>query len=378
MTTTTVYIALGSNKGDRFINLQEANQHIFNTIGTISAIAKVYKTDAVGFEADYFYNTCIAVSTHLSAKVVLDELLRIEKRLGRERTQTEGYESRTIDLDVILYGDVVLWDDYLQLPHPRMHQRRFVLQPLNDIAAEVVHPQLQKTITELLETCEDVSAVDPVNIWLKNPIQPYNFKDYNFIAIEGNIGAGKTSLATKISDDFNGKLLLEQFTDNPFLPKFYENPNQHAFPLEMSFMAERYQQITDNISQLDLFKDFVVSDYHVYKSLVFSKITLQEDEFKLYRKLFYMMYKNIKKPDVYVYLHRGVEELQQNIQKRGREFERQISNVYLEQISDGYKELLKIQNDELNIKVIDVSGKDFIANRSDYLAILSEIACKNE
>lgn len=374
MTTTTVYIALGSNKGDRFSNLQDANQHIFNTIGTITAIAKVYKTDAVGFDGDYFYNTCIAVSTHLSAKAVLDELLRIEKRLGRERTQTEGYESRTIDLDVILYGDAIVDTPDLELPHPRMHQRLFVLQPLNDIAANVVHPKLQKTIGELLETCDDKNAIHPVNIWLRNPIQQYNFKSYNFVAIEGNIGAGKTSLATKIANDFNGKLLLEQFTDNPFLPKFYESPKQYAFPLEMSFMAERYQQITDNISQLDLFKDFVVSDYHVYKSLVFSKITLEDDEFKLYRKLFYMMYKDIKKPDVYVYLHRNVEELQQNIQKRGRDFEAQISDSYLEQISNGYKELLKTQNDELNIKVIDVTGKDFIGNRADYLAILETIS----
>ena len=226
-----------------------------------------------------------------------------------------------------------------------------------------------------MEECEDKSVLQPINIWLKNPSKKHNFSNYNYIAIEGNIGAGKTSLATKISHDFNAKLILERFADNPFLPKFYEEPQRYAFTLEMSFLADRYQQISDDLSQLDLFKDFIVSDYDVFKSLIFSKITLPEDEFKLYRKLFYLMYKDIAKPDLYVYLYQNTERLQENIKQRGRDYEKDIADDYLEKINAGYLEFLKNQK-EFNVKIIDISDKDFVKKREDYLTVLDEI-CKD-
>src|SRR5690606_29604657 len=150
----------------------------------------------------------------------------------------------------------------------------------------------------------------------KNPSKAYGFSKYNFIAIEGNIGAGKTSLATQIAHDFTAKMILERFADKPFLAKVYEEPKRYAITLELSSLADRYQQITDDLSQLDLFKDFIISDYDVFKSLIFSKITLQEDEFNLYRKLFYLMYKDIAKPELYVYLYQNTARLQENIKKR--------------------------------------------------------------
>lgn len=139
------------------------------------------------------------------------------------------------------------------------------------------------------------------------------FSKYNYIAIEGNIGAGKTSLAHKIALDFNAKLVLERFADNPFLPKFYEDNARYAFPLEMSFLADRYQQISDDLSQFELFKDFIVSDYDVFKSLIFAKVTLLPEEFTLYRKLFHIMYKDMVKPDLYIYLYQNTERLLRNI-----------------------------------------------------------------
>jgi deoxyadenosine/deoxycytidine kinase len=165
---------------------------------------------------------------------------------------------------------------------------------------------------------------------------------------------------------------LERFADNPFLPKFYEDANRYAFTLEMSFLADRYQQISDDLSQLDLFKDFILSDYDVFKSLIFSKITLQEDEFTLYRKLFYLMYKDIAKPELYVYLYQNTERLQQNIKKRGRDYEQNIEDDYLEKINAGYLDFLKTQKD-FNIKIIDISDRDFVENRTDYLWILGEV-----
>ena len=228
----------------------------------------------------------------------------------------------------------------------------------------------------MLEECQDKTVLKPVNIWLKNPSRQYDFSKYNFIAIEGNIGAGKTSLTNKMAHDFNAKLILERFADNPFLPKFYEDPKRYAFTLEMSFLADRYQQISDDLSQLDLFKDFIVSDYDVFKSLIFSKITLHEDEFKLYRKLFYLMYKDIAKPDMYVYLYQNTQRLQENIKKRGRDYEQNIADEYLEKINTGYLEFLKSQTD-FNVKIIDISDKDFVANREDYLSILDAI-CQHQ
>jgi len=369
-----IYISIGSNKGDKFKNLQNAVDLIHQKLGYVLSISRVYKTEALGFDGDAFFNACLIVETHLKPKTAMQVLLKIEKELGRTRDKSKGYESRIIDLDIIFFEDEVINTKSLTVPHPEMHKRRFVLKPLSDIAPQVEHSKKKKLVSELLENCKDKSEVEPINIWLKNPSKTYDFSLYNYIAIEGNIGAGKTSLATQISREFNAKLILERFADNPFLPKFYKEPQRYAFTLEMSFLADRYQQISDDLSQLDLFKDFIVSDYDVFKSLIFSKITLPEDEFRLYRKLFYQVYKDIAKPDLYVYLYQNTERLQKNIKKRGRNYEQDIEDDYLDKINSGYLDFLK-NHPEFNVKIIDISERDFVKNREDYLWVLDEI-CK--
>ncbi|WP_458627776.1 2-amino-4-hydroxy-6-hydroxymethyldihydropteridine diphosphokinase [Winogradskyella sp. PC D3.3] len=366
------YIALGSNKGNKLQYLQSAVNLVFERVGAVKKISKVYRTPAFGFEGDDFYNACISVETEFKPKKVLKELQTIELELGRKPKSTQAYESRVIDLDILFFEDDILDEKTLVIPHPQIHKRKFVLQPLVDIAKDFEHPVFDKPIEVLLKECVDESEIEPINIWLNNPRKSYTFNNYNYIAIEGNIGAGKTSLANKISSDFNAKLILERFADNPFLPKFYKEPERYAFTLEMSFLADRYQQISDDLSQLDLFKDFMVSDYDVNKSLIFSKVTLPEDEFRLYRKLFYQVYKDIAKPDLYVYLYQNTERLQANIKKRGRNYEKDIKDDYLEKINSGYLEFLKSQPD-MNVKIIDVSDKDFVKHRADYLWLLGEI-----
>jgi 2-amino-4-hydroxy-6-hydroxymethyldihydropteridine diphosphokinase len=368
----TYHIALGSNKGDKFYNLQKAVDAIHVEIGNIKLISKVYKSPAFGFESDDFFNCCLVLESYLEPQNVLDHLLNIETSLGRERKEGAGYEARTIDLDIVFVEDNIINTETLQVPHPEMEKRKFVLLPLNDVASKIKHPKFDKEVSILLDECEDKSVLKPIKIWLKNPSKAFNFSKYNYIAIEGNIGAGKTSLATKISNDFNAKLILERFADNPFLPKFYEDANRYAFTLEMSFLADRYQQISDDLSQLDLFKDFIVSDYDMFKSMIFSKITLNDDEFSLYRKLFYLMYKDIAKPELYVYLYQNTARLQENIKKRGRDYEQNIADDYLEKINTGYLDFLKTQTD-FNVKIIDVSKRDFVENRGDYLWVLKEI-----
>ncbi len=367
-----VYIGLGSNKGNKLQFLQKAVDAIFESVGTVRKISKVYKTPALGFEGDDFCNAVIKVETDLAPKKLLKRLQQIEKDLGRTAKTKAGYESREIDIDVLLYDDTIVDLKDLKIPHSELHHRKFVLQPLADIAPDVLHPTLNQSALNLLKECKDTSEIEPLNIWLKNPKKRYKFSGYNYIAIEGNIGAGKTSLATKISNDFNAKLILERFADNPFLPKFYKEPERYAFTLEMSFLADRYQQISDDLSQLDLFKDFMVSDYDVHKSLIFSKVTLPDDEFRLYRKLFYQVYKDIARPDLYVYLYQNTERLQQNIKKRGRNYEKEIKDDYLEKINSGYLNFLRNQ-DALNVKIIDISELDFVKNRKDYLWLLDEI-----
>src|SRR6187549_3007782 len=153
--------------------------------------------------------------------------------------------------------------------------------------------------------------------------------NYHFITIEGNIGAGKTTLAHLLSRHYNARLILEEFADNPFLPKFYESPELYAFPLELFFMAERYKQLKELIQQKDLFQQLTISDYLFTKCLLFAKVNLPDEEFRLYQKLFDIINPQIVQPDILIYLHTPVNKLQQNIKKRNRSFEQNIPDEYL-------------------------------------------------
>lgn len=192
--------------------------------------------------------------------------------------------------------------------------------------------------------------------------------NYNYLVIEGNIGAGKTSLATLLAEETGSKLVLEQFSDNPFLARFYEDPQRYAFQLELSFLSERYQQIKNELGQPDLFQQSVVSDYFLAKSLIFSKYNLKNDELKLFEKLFSIINLQIPRPDLYVYLHVPVETLLDNIRKRGRSYEQNIQAEYLKEVQDGYFGFFKSQS-EMKIVVVDTSNVDFVNNISDYIRI---------
>jgi deoxyguanosine kinase len=195
---------------------------------------------------------------------------------------------------------------------------------------------------------------------------------YNYVVIEGNIGAGKTTLAGRIADQFNARLVLEHFADNPFLPKFYKEPEKYSFPLELSFLASRYKQLKEELVPQDLFKSFTVADYYFMKSLVFASSTLDGDEYNLYRQIFYIIYGALPKPDIYVYLHLSPERLLKNIEKRGRSYEKTITREYLQKIQDSYFSFFK-QNSENKYLVIDVNEIDFVTNESHYNKIIDSI-----
>ena len=192
------------------------------------------------------------------------------------------------------------------------------------------------------------------------------------MVIEGNIGAGKTTLAGKIADQFNARLILERFADNPFLPKFYKEPDKYSFPLELSFLADRYKQLKEELVVQDLFKTFTIADYYFMKSLVFAASTLTGDEYNLYRQIFYIIYGSLPKPDIYVYLHLEPEKLLQNIEKRGRNYERSITKEYLKKIEESYFSFFR-QNPENRYLIIDINQIDFVENENHYTRIIDTI-----
>jgi 2-amino-4-hydroxy-6-hydroxymethyldihydropteridine diphosphokinase len=369
-----VVLSLGTNQGNRLRNIENCTQLIHQEVGTVIKISKLYETPSWGFDSDAFYNCALVVHTFMSANTILTQILNIEKQLGRVRDMTLEYQSRIIDIDLIAFNEEIIDTEKLQVPHPLMQNRKFVLLPMLDLNLNWIHPIFHKKIAELLEISPDESVCSMVQK-LENPLDSIPLEQFNYIAFEGNIGAGKTTLSTKIAEDFNAKTVLERFADNPFLPKFYEDQNRYAFPLEMSFLADRYKQLSDDLAQFDLFKDFIVADYHIFKSLIFAKVTLQEDEFRLYKTLFDIVYREMPKPDLYIYLYQNTERLLENIKKRGRDYEQNIPGEYLDKINSGYLDYIKFQTN-LNVLIIDVSDRDFVKNQEDYLYILDEIQQK--
>jgi 2-amino-4-hydroxy-6-hydroxymethyldihydropteridine diphosphokinase len=366
-----VMVSLGSNQGNRLALIESSIDLIHSEVAVVVKVSKIYESPAWGFESEPFYNCVLLLHTLKSPQKLLNQLLKVEKKLGRVRNQLAGYQPRPIDIDILAFDEEILATETLQIPHPLLPKRKFVLQPLLDLDNNWVHPVLKKSIVQLVAETEDSSAVKAVHT-LNSPIEKLALQPFNYIAIEGNIGAGKTTLATKLAEDCNAKLVLERFADNPFLPKFYKDQSRYAFPLEMSFLADRYQQLSDDLAQFDLFKDFVVADYHIFKSLIFAKVTLQEDEFRLYKTMFDIIHKEMPKPDLYVYLYQNTTRLLHNIKKRGRSYEQEIPAEYLEKINQGYLDYIKTQTD-LNVLIVDVSELDFVKKQADYVFLLEKI-----
>lgn len=187
---------------------------------------------------------------------------------------------------------------------------------------------------------------------------------HSYIVIEGNIGSGKTSLVELLSEKYGGRSVLEGFADNPFLPKFYDDPDRYGFAVEMSFLSDRYHQLNNELRQQSLFNENTFSDYSLSKSLIFARSNLEKEEFDLFQKMYQVMMSNLPKPDLLVYLHRDVSELQKNIHKRGRDYELNISDEYLQKIQESYFQFLKQQN--LKMLIIDLNTMDFMSDKSAF------------
>lgn len=195
----------------------------------------------------------------------------------------------------------------------------------------------------------------------------------HFIVVEGNIGAGKTSFVKKLAAEINARIILEEFSDNPFLPLFYKNPERYAFPVELFFMTERHKQLQELLLEGSLFQEYVVSDYIFSKTLLFAGQNLEKEELRLFQKLFHTLNASFPKPHLFVYLHRSVDELLINIKKRGRVYEADISKEYLENIQQAYYSFFRMIENEIPVLVMDVGNLDFIKNEEDYLLVRSQL-----
>ncbi len=368
-----VYLSLGSNLGDKINNLQTTINLIDLKVGDVLLISNVYQTKAEGFVGEDFLNCCVSLRTSMEPKTLIKELINIESQNGRLRSNRNIYESRSIDIDILFYEDKIINQRNLTIPHPRMNLRNFVIKPLLDIAKSKIHPVLNRTISEIDLDLGDTEIIK-INDDLVLPVIE-KLKSIKNIVIEGNIGVGKTCLSKKLSKDLNKELILEGYMDNPFLEKYYENPDRYALNVELTFLTDRCRQLSDFNNQISLFSSGLVSDYDIFKSLVFAGISLKEIEYNLFRKIFTYMTKDLFKSNLIIYLLQSTEQLLENIKKRGRGFEKKIDKKYLDKINQGYLNYLK-NNSDLNIIYVDVSDLDFVESETDYFELLYRVKKK--
>jgi deoxyguanosine kinase len=368
-----VYLSLGSNLGDKINNLQTTINLIDSKVGDVLLISSVYKTKAEGFVGEDFLNCCVSLRTSMEPKILIKELINIESQNGRLRSNRNIYESRSIDIDILFYEDKIINQHNLTIPHPRMNERDFVIKPLLDIAKSKIHPVLNRTISEIDLDLNDTEIIK-INDDLVLPVIE-KLKSIKNIVIEGNIGVGKTCFSKKLSKDLNKEIILEGYMDNPFLEKYYENPDRYALNVELTFLTDRCRQLSDFNNQISLFSSGLVSDYDIFKSLVFAGISLKEIEYNLFRKIFTYMTKDLFKSNLIIYLLQSTEQLLENIKKRGRGFEKKIDKKYLDKINQGYLNYLK-NNSDLNIIYVDVSDLDFVESKTDYFELLYRVKKK--
>ena len=357
-------IGLGSNLGQRISLLLEAMEAIEHQVGAIRQLSQPYETEAWGFDAPPFINACIRVETPLTSAEVLVALQTIESAFGRQRSSDEGYQSRTLDLDLLFFGAEILQTETLQLPHPRILQRRFVLDPLAELIPDFEHPTRKQSIAALQNQCTDDTAITslPFRAWMA-PLFPAD----SYIALAGNIGSGKTSMTKRLAHDFGTLALYEQFAENPHLPQFYKDPSAYALATERHFLSSRVQQLAAHANGA------LVSDFWLNKSLIFAENSLQTKDFALFSEMFKQQSQKVRLPDKVIYLHRPLEELKLHIQKRGRSYEQSISTSYLDTIQKGYKTALD-KTYPYPVHSIDASGKDYTHRPLLYIQWVNRLA----
>lgn len=362
---TRVFIGLGSNMGDRSATLRKAGALLCLRVGKVLHQSPIYESPSWGFQSQPFYNACLLLETHLPPEDLLACMQIIEKELGRQPKTRSGYEDRPLDLDLLFYGDLSISTPRLAIPHPQLHLRNFVLQPLVAIAPEYRHPVLQQSLETLLRESPDTAQLKQK--YSASWVPQLFDSQKQFIVIEGNIGSGKTTLTQKLAAQFEVPALYENFSDNPHLSAFYENPEAHALAVETHFMEDRIEAYT-NFFAKGKPSQGAVADYSFLKSLLFAELNLNSKDYKTYKDSFMTQTASLQAPDVLVYLHRPTAVLLAQIQARGRSYEQRISAAYLEQIAQQYEAFLA----QLTCPVVrlDLGAADFVGETAEYEQLL--------
>jgi deoxyguanosine kinase len=331
------FLCLGGNLGDRLENIEKALLRI-KKFARIIKRSSVYETQSWGGNSDHLYlNLCVEIQTKLEVSELMKSLLQVEKDLGRTRTNNVNID-RTIDIDILFFNDAILKTKLVQVPHPRLHLRKFVLIPLEEIAQKYVHPKLKKTISALKKQCKD-----------KLVVTKYNPQRFKVICVEGNIGSGKTTLAGDLAKELDALLIEERFEDNILLPSFYKDPKQFAFALELSFLLDRFEQLQKT---MNLKHKHIVCDYSIFKCLWFAKVNLKKYQYKAFKELFTLVSGALPKPDLFIYLETSLGNLKNNISKRGRIYEKGIKSDYLKKLDKEYKKgLSKLSVPQLHYSI---------------------------
>jgi 2-amino-4-hydroxy-6-hydroxymethyldihydropteridine diphosphokinase len=389
------YLALGSNAGDRMANLRAAVAALKSTAGiSVIAASPVYRSAAhvnrPGDRQPEFFNAVLSISTSLEPADLLDRVLDIERSRGRTRSRDGAWQPRSLDIDILVYGDEPVEEAGLSIPHPRIPGRRFVLQPLHDLAPHLHIPEpIDDTVSTLLGACTDdpVNAV-PESDLLEPTLQAELWPDerksivsrravylpdgFRYLVIEGVIGAGKTTLTKLIAERFGGQLVLEQFEENPFLERFYSDRPRWAFQTQLAFLASRFRQ-QQALARRDLFHETVVSDYAFDKDRIFARLNLTGDELGLYDTMFGIMAASVPKPDLVVYLQASTDRLMRLIADRGRPYEQDMDRSYIDSLNQAYEQFF-FHYSATPLLIVNTEKIDFVKNDADLEELLGQVA----
>ena len=370
-----VFIALGSNVGYRGRHLQRGVESLAQASGIrLVQVSTVYENEAHTLEPSQvhppFLNAVIEIETVRTPEELLSLLFEIERDAGR--IQSKQWEPRPLDMDLLIYGDLVLSDnESMVIPHPRMMERRFVLQPLSELAPDLEIPGTGKTVQEALTICRDKNPLEATSIelWTTQVVFPETLR---YIAVEGVIGAGKTTLARMLARQMKARLVLEEFEENPFLPDFYKDADRWAFHTQLAFLASRFKQQKPLLSR-DLFHQRTISDYTFDKDRIFAHITLTGDELVLYESLYTLMEPTTATPDLVVYLRSSVDRLMKNITLRDRDYERNMQQEYIADLTQAYDHYFNNYT-RVPLLIVNSTELDFVNKRKDFEHLLEQIA----
>lgn len=369
----TVWLALGSNVGDRAAWLRKALESLREIASGALKVSKIYETDPVGpGPQEKYLNLCLRFSTVLNPRQLLDYCRQTETKLGR--IPRGRWEPREIDIDILSCEGNILQEEGLTLPHPRIAERQFVLVPLAEIDPDLVLPGFSETVSRLLHRSRETQGPAGIREYRLLPAgSAASLPDrLRYVAIEGVIGVGKTTLVRMLGERLGGQALFEEFENNPFLADFYRDRNRFAFQTQVTFLLSRFRQIQEYFHQQDLFRPQVVSDYMFAKDKIFATQNLDENEMSLYLRLSGLMERQLPRPDYVVYLQADTKTLMNRIRQRDRDYERNIDEGYIESLNQAYNAFFHYY-EASPLLIVNTNHMDFVRKADDLNLLLDQI-----